>query len=72
MKKHTSYRIKSLILEKKHPLELVHSNVFGPMKQSPVSRNHYKITFIDDYSRFVLVDFIKENSKAMKKFIDFK
>jgi hypothetical protein len=30
------------------------------------------ITFIDDYSRYVWVDFMKEKFEALKKFIDFK
>ena len=54
------------------PLELVHSNVFGPVKQSSISGNRYMITFIDDYSRYVWVNFMKEKSEALKKFIHLK
>lgn len=54
------------------PLELVYSDVFGPVKQSSISENRYMITFIDDYYRYVWVDFMKEKSEALKKFIDFK
>ena len=46
------------------PLELIHSDVFGPVKQPS--------TFIDDFSRFVWVDFMKEKSKALIKFKKFK
>nr|KYP67758.1 Retrovirus-related Pol polyprotein from transposon TNT 1-94 [Cajanus cajan] len=56
----------------KAPLELVHSDVFGPVKQLSISKNKYMITIIDDYSRYVWVDFMKEKSEALKKFIEFK
>ncbi|KAE8735856.1 Detected protein of unknown function [Hibiscus syriacus] len=36
----------------KEPLELVHSDVFGPVKQQSISGMRYMITFIDDFSRF--------------------
>ena len=35
------------------PLELIHSNIFQPVKQHSVSGLRYMITFIDDYSRYV-------------------
>lgn len=56
----------------KMPLELVHSDVFGPVKQASVSGMKYMITFIDDFSRFVWVDFMKEKSEAFDKFKLFK
>ncbi|KAE8665560.1 PLAC8 family protein [Hibiscus syriacus] len=36
----------------KEPLELVHSDVFGPVKQQSISGMRYMVTFIDDFSRF--------------------
>ncbi|KAH0694065.1 hypothetical protein KY285_021162 [Solanum tuberosum] len=38
------------------PLELVHSDVFGPVKQSCISGYRYIVTFIDDFSRNVVFD----------------
>ncbi|TYK27792.1 Integrase, catalytic core [Cucumis melo var. makuwa] len=35
----------------KQPLELVHSDVFGPVKQSSIGGMRYMVTFIDDFSR---------------------
>ncbi|KAL3612452.1 hypothetical protein D5086_003472 [Populus alba] len=35
----------------KKPLELVHSDVFGPVKQASISGMQYMVTFIDDFSR---------------------
>ncbi|KAA0059177.1 integrase [Cucumis melo var. makuwa] len=37
----------------KQPLELVHSNVFGPVKQSSIGGMRYMVTFIDDFSKYV-------------------
>ncbi|KAA0035381.1 putative mitochondrial protein [Cucumis melo var. makuwa] len=34
----------------KQPLELVHSNVFGPVKQSSLGGMRYMVTLIDDFS----------------------
>ena len=54
------------------PLELVHSDVHGPL---PVqSRHHYKywITFIDDFSRYWAVLPLKDKSGAFAAFKQFK
>jgi hypothetical protein len=32
----------------KEPLELIHSDVFGPVKQPSIGENRYMVTFIDD------------------------
>ena len=54
-----------------HPLQLVHSDVHGPL---PVqSRHHarYWITFIDDYSRYWVVYPLKQKSGAFSAFKSF-
>jgi transposase InsO family protein len=56
----------------KEPLELVHSDVFGPIKQASISGSKYMVTFIDDFSRYVWVFFMKEKSEALSKFKEFK
>ena len=61
----SSFRAKQL-------LELIHSDVFGKVKQSSINGMHYMVTFIDDYSRYVWVYFIKEKSKTLAKFKEFK
>lgn len=55
------------------PLELVHSGNFGLVKQHSISKNRYMITFIiDDFSRYVWVNFMKEKPEALMKFKEFK
>ena len=56
----------------KEPLELVHSDVFSPMKQPSISGFRYMITFINDFLRYIWVYFIKEKSEALSKFKEFK
>lgn len=53
-------------------LELVHLDVFGPIKQASISDAKYMVTFIDDFSRFVWVLFMKEKSETLSKFKEFK
>ena len=56
----------------KEPLELVHSDVFGPVKQTSINGMKYMVTFIDDFSRHVWVYFQKEKSETFSKFKEFK
>ena len=56
----------------KEPLELVHSDVFGPVKQPSVGGMRYMVTFIDDFSRYVWVFFMKEKSDTFSKFKEFR
>lgn len=53
-------------------MELVHTNLCGPMRTPSQSQNKYFILFIDDLSRMTWVYFLKEKSEAFeifKKFI---
>lgn len=44
------------------PLELVHSDVCGPINSPTWDNYKYYVTFIDDYTHFVMVYLIKEKS----------
>ena len=71
-KQHRSAVPKVALHRASKPLELVHSDVHGPL---PVqSRHHYKywITFIDDFSRFWVVLPLKDKSGAFEAFKTFK
>ena len=50
------------------PLELIHSDVCGPMKINSLGGSRYFITFIDDHSRF----HSKSKSEALEKFKIFR
>jgi len=54
------------------PLELVHSDICGPMKTTSIAGSRYFLTFIDDLTRHIWVYFLKEKSQAFSKFKEFK
>nr|DAD23742.1 TPA_asm: hypothetical protein HUJ06_025205 [Nelumbo nucifera] len=56
----------------KEPLELIHSNVFGPIKQASIGGMKYMVTFVDDFSRYVWVYFMRQKSETLSKFNEFR
>ena len=53
-------------------LELVHSDICGPMSTYAKGGYEYFITFTDDYSRYGYVYLMKQKSKAFEKFKEFR
>ena len=53
-------------------LELIHSDVYGPMLIQVRDGYEYFITFTDDYSRFGYVYLMKQKSESFEKFKEFK
>ena len=51
--------------------EIVHSDVCGPMSVSSHGGSHYFVTFIDDYSRYTHVYFIKHKHEVLDRFKEF-
>ena len=51
-------------------LDMIHSDVFGPVTNLSYGHSKYFVTFIDDYSRFVWVRFIQNKSEVYDKFIE--
>ncbi len=54
-----------------NPLDLIHSDVWGPASDS-VGAKRYYVSFIDDYSKFVWIYFLKFKSEVFEKFHDFQ
>ncbi|GBE78927.1 predicted protein [Sparassis crispa] len=54
------------------PLELIHTDVHGPLPVCTHSGYRYWITFIDDYSRFRVVLLLKAKSEAFDAFKQYK
>lgn len=52
-------------------LELVHTDVCGPMQTATPSNNRYILTIIDDYSRYAEVHLLKEKSDVCIKLTQF-
>src|SRR3984957_14053646 len=53
-------------------LELVHSDVCGPIRTPSIGGAKYFVTFIDDYSRFVVVKSMKLKSEVMGHFTAYR
>ncbi|CAJ2675758.1 unnamed protein product [Trifolium pratense] len=53
-------------------LELIHSDICGPINPTSNGGNRYFITFTDDFSRKTWVYFLKEKSSALDTFKNFK
>ncbi|KAL4033283.1 hypothetical protein IC575_006370 [Cucumis melo] len=56
----------------KEPLELVHSDLCGPMNVKARGGFEYFITFTDDYSRYGYVYLMQHKSEALEKFKEYK
>jgi hypothetical protein len=55
-----------------HILDLVHSDVCGPMSSPSLSGCLYYAIFIDDYSRKCWIYFLKAKSDTFEKFKEYK
>ena len=53
-------------------LELVHTDINGPIKPCSHGGSRYFITFTDDHTRRVWVYFMKQKGEALEKFKEFK
>jgi transposase InsO family protein len=53
-------------------LDLVHTDVCGPMTQRSLSGCEYYLTFIDDYSRKTWIYFLKAKSEVFTRFQEFR
>eukprot|EP00253_Pinus_taeda_P003326 PITA_03326 len=56
----------------KSPLEIVHSDLYGPMQTPSLASSHYILTFIDDFTRKRWVYFLKNKSEVFERFFNFK
>src|SRR5438034_8802325 len=53
-------------------LELVHSDVCGPITPTSIGGARYFVTFIDDYTRYLWLYLIKEKFQAFSCFQGFR
>lgn len=59
-------------IREKAPLEIVHSDLCGPMQTPSLAGSQYFLTFIDDFTRKTWVYFMKNKSEVFEKFRNFK
>ena len=53
-------------------LDIIHSDVCGPMSTTSLSGYVYYVIFIDDYSRKCWIYFLKAKDEVLSKFKEFK
>lgn len=53
-------------------LNIIHSDVFGPVQNESNGGAKYFVTFIDDYSRYCQVYFLAHKNEVFEKFKEFK
>ena len=72
MFKGNSIRVNFLVLGKQavRPLELVHSDVCGKLKNKSLSGAEYFLTFIDDKTHFTWVYTLKKKDEVFQKFTE--
>jgi hypothetical protein len=58
--------------ETKRILELVHTDICGPLPVTSRNHNRYILTFVDDFSRKCWLYFLSEKSQTLDKFKEFK
>ena len=58
-------------VQTKGKLHLVHSDVCGPMSVASLGGARYFVTFVDDYTRYSTVYFLRQKSEVFGKFKEF-
>lgn len=70
--KHARLPFKSSNSRSENKLDLIHSDLCGPMENKSIGGARYFMTFIDDFSRKCFVYFLKSKKEAFTTFIEFK
>jgi hypothetical protein len=70
--KQSRVRFPSGVTRENGILELVNSDVFGPVSVPSLGGSPYYVSFIDDYSRKTWIYFLRKKSEVFKKFKEFK
>ena len=53
-------------------LQLIHSDVFGPVLVPSLGKSLYYVYFIDDFSRRIWIYFLRQKFEVFHKFKEFK
>jgi len=55
-----------------YPLEIIHSDLSGKFSKTSLGGSNYYVTFIDDYSRYTVVTFLKSKADTFHAFTNYK
>ena len=53
------------------PMEIIHTDICGPMPIESMGGSHYILMFTDDYSRYTIVYFLKSKDETLSKFKEY-
>jgi hypothetical protein len=70
--KQNRVRFPSSATREERILQLVHSDVFGPMSVPSLGKSVYYVSFIDEFSRKTWIYFLRKKSKVFDRFKEFK
>ena len=68
----TKFQFKTKEHFSSHPLELMHTDLCGPVRTKGLDGELYFMLMIDDYTRMTIVSFVKKKSKAFECFKIYK
>ena len=66
----TSFKAKKVVSTSR-PLELLHIDLFGPMKTASINGKKYGLVIVDDYSRWTWVKFLRHKDESHSVFASF-
>lgn len=55
----------------KEILDLIHTDICGPMQTESLGKKRYVLTLIDDFSKFTTIHFLREKSETAEKIKEF-
>jgi transposase InsO family protein len=54
------------------PLDLIHSDLMGPFPRPSINKLRFVLIFVDDFSRFTWIYFLRQKSEVFQHLKDFK
>jgi hypothetical protein len=54
------------------PLDLIHSDLMGPFLHPSINKVRFFLIFVDDFSRFTWIYFLRKKSEVFQHLKDFK
>ena len=66
----SSFKAKKIVSTAR-PLELLHIDLFGPVKTASIRGKKYGLVIVDDFSRWTWVKFLKHKDESYSVFADF-
>ena len=70
--KQTKFQFKTKEHFASHPLELIHTDLCGPVRKKGLDGELYFMLMIDDYTRMTVVSFLKKKYEAFECFKIYK